>query len=87
MKEIIDFFSAPYTGVTAFHITLEIVAVFFGIASVLYAKKRKHLGVSHRCYQYRIVYIHLPPIYTLWRHGYQSILHAYELVWLVCLES
>ena len=39
MKEIIDFFSAPYTGVTAFHITLEIVAVFFGIASVLYAKK------------------------------------------------
>ena len=39
MKEIIDFFSAPYTGVTAFHITLEIVAVFFGIASVLCAKK------------------------------------------------
>ena len=39
MKEIIDFFSAPYSGVTAFHITLEIVAVFFGIASVLYAKK------------------------------------------------
>ena len=39
MKEIIDFFSTPYTGVTAFHITLEIVAVFFGIASVLYAKK------------------------------------------------
>ena len=39
MKEIIDFFSSPYTGVTAFHITLEIVAVFFGIASVLYAKK------------------------------------------------
>lgn len=39
MKEIIDFFSAPYNGVTAFHITLEIVAVFFGIASVLYAKK------------------------------------------------
>ena len=39
MKEIIDFFSNPYTGVTAFHITLEIVAVFFGIASVLYAKK------------------------------------------------
>ncbi len=39
MKEIINFFSTPYTGVTAFHITLEIVAVFFGIASVLYAKK------------------------------------------------
>ena len=39
MKEIIDFFSTPYTGLTAFHITLEIVAVFFGIASVLYAKK------------------------------------------------
>ena len=39
MKEIIDFFSAPYTGVTAFYISLEIVAVFFGIASVLYAKK------------------------------------------------
>ena len=39
MKEIIDFFSAPYSGVTAFHITLEVVAVFFGIASVLYAKK------------------------------------------------
>ena len=39
MKEIINFFSTPYTGVTAFHITLEIVAVFFGITSVLYAKK------------------------------------------------
>ena len=39
MKEIIDFFSAPYTDATTFLITLEIVAVFFGIASVLYAKK------------------------------------------------
>ena len=29
MKEIIEFFSAPYTGLTVFHITLEIVAVFF----------------------------------------------------------
>ena len=39
MRQLIDFFCAPYANATAIQITLEIVAVFFGIASVLYAKK------------------------------------------------
>ena len=39
MRQLIDFFCAPYAHATAFQITLEIVAVFFGIVSVLYAKK------------------------------------------------
>ena len=39
MKQLIDFFCNPYAKATAFQITLEIVAVFFGIVSVLYAKK------------------------------------------------
>ena len=39
MNEIIDFFLEPYRTATPLNITLEIIAVLTGIASVWYAKK------------------------------------------------
>ena len=39
MNPIFDFFLEPYQTATAFNIGLEICAVVFGIASVIYAKK------------------------------------------------
>ena len=39
MNEIIDFFLEPYRAASAGNILLEITAVLFGIASVLFAKK------------------------------------------------
>ena len=39
MNEIIDFFLEPYRSATTLNITLEIIAVLTGIASVWYAKK------------------------------------------------
>ncbi|MBT8274010.1 MAG: nicotinamide riboside transporter PnuC [Bacteroidia bacterium] len=38
MQDIIDFFIDPYRSATAFNISLEILAVLFGIASVWFAK-------------------------------------------------
>lgn len=39
MNQIFDFFLEPYRTATTLNITLEILAVLFGIASVWYAKK------------------------------------------------
>ena len=39
MNEIIEFFLAPYRSATSVDITLEILAVVFGVASVWFAKK------------------------------------------------
>ncbi|MCK0107985.1 nicotinamide riboside transporter PnuC [Flavobacteriaceae bacterium S0825] len=39
MNEIIDFFLEPYRTATALDISLEILAVIFGVASVWFAKK------------------------------------------------
>jgi len=39
MDQIIDFFLQPYEDATPFNITLEVLAVLFGIASVWFAKK------------------------------------------------
>jgi len=39
MSQIFDFFLEPYKTATTLNITLEILAVLFGIASVWYAKK------------------------------------------------
>ena len=39
MNELIEFFLAPYRAATAADITLEILAVVFGVASVWFAKK------------------------------------------------
>ena len=43
MKEIIDFFITPYANATTAQISLEILAVLFGIFSVIYAKKENIL--------------------------------------------
>jgi len=39
MNEIIDFFLEPYRTATTLDITLEVLAVIFGVASVWFAKK------------------------------------------------
>ena len=39
MNQIFDFFLEPYRTATTLNITLEILAVIFGVASVWYAKK------------------------------------------------
>ena len=65
MKEIIDFFSAPYTEATTFLITLEIVAVFFGIASVLYAKK-ENIWVFPTGVISTVLYIYICHQFTLY---------------------
>lgn len=41
MDQIFDFFLTPYKGASTFNISLEIMAAFFGILSVWYAKKEK----------------------------------------------
>lgn len=43
MNSILDFFLEPYKNATAFDISLEVIAAFFGILSVWYAKKEKIL--------------------------------------------
>ena len=43
MKEIINFFIIPYATATTSQISLEILAVLFGIFSVIYAKKENIL--------------------------------------------
>ena len=43
MSQISDFFLEPYRTASAFNIILEIIAVTFGIASVMYAKKENIL--------------------------------------------
>ena len=43
MNQIFDFFLAPYQTATTLNILLEICAVVFGIASVIYAKKESIL--------------------------------------------
>ena len=39
MQDIIDFFLSPYAEATMFDIILEITAVFFGVLSVIFAKR------------------------------------------------
>ena len=39
MQEVIDFFVSPYQDASTFDILLEIIAAFFGILSVTFAKK------------------------------------------------
>lgn len=39
MNEIIDFFLSPYATASTFDIALEVTAAFFGILSVIFAKK------------------------------------------------
>ena len=41
MEQLFDFFLNPYKGASAFNIWLEVIAAFFGILSVWYAKKEK----------------------------------------------
>lgn len=43
MNEIIDFFLEPYSTATTLNISLEILAVIFGVASVWFAKKESIL--------------------------------------------
>ena len=43
MEEIIHFFTAPYEATPVIYIIIEFVAMVFGIASVLYAKKENIL--------------------------------------------
>jgi len=43
MNSIIDFFLEPYKDASTFNISIEIIAAFFGILSVWYAKKEKIL--------------------------------------------
>lgn len=39
MQEIIDFFLSPYAEATTLDVVLEITAVFFGVLSVIFAKR------------------------------------------------
>lgn len=41
MEQLFDFFLDPYKDASAFNISLEVIAAFFGILSVWYAKKEK----------------------------------------------
>ena len=43
MEQLFDFFLAPYQNASAFDISLEAIAAFFGILSVWYAKKENIL--------------------------------------------
>jgi nicotinamide mononucleotide transporter len=43
MNNILDFFLEPYYQVSFFHIFLEFIAAFFGVISVLYARKENIL--------------------------------------------
>jgi len=44
MQEIIDFFLSPYQGATTFNISLEVIAVIFGVVGVWFGK-REHILV------------------------------------------
>lgn len=43
MNEIIDFFLEPYTNASTLHIVLEVIAVSFGVLSVIFAKRESVL--------------------------------------------
>jgi nicotinamide mononucleotide transporter len=43
MNDILNFFIEPYQTASALHISLELIAVFFGVLSVIYAKKENIL--------------------------------------------
>jgi len=43
MNQLIDFFTEPYQSATTINIILEFIAAFFGVISVLYAKKENIL--------------------------------------------
>ena len=65
MRQLIDFFCAPYAHATAFQITLEIVAVFFGIVSVLYAKK-ENIRVFPNGIVSTVLYVYICYQFTLY---------------------
>ena len=43
MNDILNFFIEPYQTASALHISLELIAAFFGVLSVIYAKKENIL--------------------------------------------
>jgi len=65
MNQIFDFFLEPYRTASTFHITIEIIAVIFGIASVWFAKKENILvfptGIINT-----VIFIYLCYAFTLY---------------------
>ena len=65
MNQIFDFFLEPYRTASKFHITIEIIAVIFGIASVWFAKKENILvfptGIINT-----VIFIYLCYAFTLY---------------------
>jgi nicotinamide mononucleotide transporter len=43
MNDLLNFFVEPYQTASAFHISVELIAAFFGVLSVFYAKKENIL--------------------------------------------
>ena len=64
MNDIIDFFISPYVSSTSTQIVIEIVAVFFGIASVVYAKKENILVFPTGIIS-TILYIYMLSIFSI----------------------
>ena len=58
MEQLIDFFLAPYKYTSAFDVSLEVIAAFFGILSVWYAKKEK-IGVYPTGIISTVIYIYI----------------------------
>ncbi len=65
MNQIVDFFVNPYKTATILNISLEILAVIFGIASVWYAKK-EHLLVYPTGIISTAIYIYICYQFTLY---------------------
>lgn len=65
MNHIFDFFLEPYRAATTLNIVLEILAVVFGISSVLFAKKES-IWVYPTGIISTIIYIYICGYYTLY---------------------
>ena len=65
MNQLFDFFLEPYRTATAMDITLEVLAVTFGIASVLYAKK-EHILVYPTGIISTAIYVYICYKFTLY---------------------
>lgn len=65
MNQIFDFFLEPYKTATALNITLEVLAVLFGIASVWYAKKES-LWVYPTGIISTVIYVYICYQFTLY---------------------
>jgi len=65
MNQIFDFFLEPYRTASTFHITIEIIAVIFGIASVWFAKKENILAFPTGIIN-TVIFIYLCYAFTLY---------------------